>query len=79
MARKDRSYSHKSPSYNVQDTHRHAGINIYTYIMHNAITLSRKVKHTLPTFQGYDLARYKKCKIDIAIPRECGPSKKQER
>ena len=68
-------------------TYTHAVIYIYIYththkhiyIMHNAITQSRKVKHTLPTFQGYDLARYKKCKIDIAIPRECGPSKEQER
>ena len=29
-------------------------------------------------FQRYGPVRYKKCKIDIAIPRECGPSKEQE-
>ena len=29
-------------------------------------------------FQGYGLARYKKCKTNIAILKECGPSKKQE-
>ena len=46
--------------------------------MHNATTQSEKVKQTLPMFQGYGLVRYKKCKIDIAIPRECGPSKEQE-
>ena len=47
--------------------------------MHNAITQSWKVKQTLPTFQGYGLARYRKCKTDIAIPMERGPSKVQER
>ena len=42
--------------------------------MHNAITQSRKINQTLPTFQGYGLARYGKSKIDIATPRECGLS-----
>ena len=46
--------------------------------MHNAITQSEKVNQTLPTFQGYGPARYRKCKTDIVIPREHGPSKKQE-
>ena len=46
--------------------------------MYNAITQSRKVNQTLPTFQGYGSARYKKCITDIAIPRECNPSKGQE-
>ena len=32
----------------------------------------------MPTFQGYGLARYMKYKIDINIPKECGPSKEQE-
>ena len=32
----------------------------------------------MPTFQRYFLARYRKCKTDIAIPRKCGPSKEQE-
>ena len=74
MARKGHSHSHKSPSYKVHDhpyTHKH----IYTYIMHNAITQSKKVKQTLPTFQGYGPKRYIKCKTDIAIPKECRLSK----
>ena len=65
-------------------THTHAGIYIYiyiylhTYIVHNAITQSGKVNQTFPTFQRYGPARYGKCKSNIAIPRECDPSKKQE-
>ena len=47
--------------------------------MHNAITQSGKKNQTLPTFQGYGPARYRKCKIDIAIPKECCPSKEQEK
>ena len=47
--------------------------------MHNAITQSKKVKQTLPTFQGYGPKRYIKCKTDIAIPKECGLSKEQEK
>ena len=47
--------------------------------MHNATTQSRKVNQTLSTFQGYGPARYRKCKIDIVMPRECGPSKEQEK
>ena len=43
--------------------------------MHNAITQSRKINQTLPTFQGYGLARYGKSKTDIATPRERGLSK----
>ena len=43
--------------------------------MHNAIIQSRKVKLILPTLQGYGPARYKKCKTDILIPKERGPSK----
>ena len=70
------SNSHESPSYKVHD-HPHTGIYIYihTYIMHNTITQSRKVNQTLPTFQGYSPARYRKSKIDIAIRSEWGPSK----
>ena len=51
----------------------------YTYIMHNAITYSKKVKQTLPTSQRYSPTRYKKCKINIAIPKERGLRKEQER
>ena len=40
-------------------------VYMHTYIMHNAITQGRKVKKTLPKFQGYVLARYRKCKIDF--------------
>ena len=29
----------------------------------------------MPTLQGYGLAWYRKCKIDIAIPKERSPSK----
>jgi len=39
--------------------------------MHNAITQNKKVNQTLLTFQGYGPTRYRKCKTDIAIPREC--------
>ena len=38
-----------------------------------------KINHTLPTFQGYGLARYKKDKSDIAIPKELDPIKVQEK
>jgi len=54
-------------------------MNIYIYIMHNASTQNRKLNQTLPTFQGYGLARYKKSKSDIVIPKERGPSKVRER
>ena len=77
MTREGHSHSHESPSYKVHNfpyTSRYR----YTYIVHNATTQSEKVKQTLPMFQGYGPVRYKKCKIDIAIPRECGPSKEQE-
>ena len=47
--------------------------------MHNAITQSRKIKQTLPTFQGYGLASYRKCKTYIDIPMEHSPSKEQEK
>ena len=50
--------------------HTHTHTYIHTYIMYNAITQSKKVKQTLPTFQVYGQARYKKCKIDIDIPKE---------
>ena len=45
------------------------------HIMHNAMKQSGKVNQTLPTFQGYGPAKYKKCKIDIAILREHDLSK----
>ena len=63
------SCSHKSPSYKVHN-HPYTSRYRYTYIMHNVITQSGKVNQTLPTFQGYGPARYKKCKTDIAIPME---------
>ena len=44
-------------------------------IMHNAITQSKKINQTLPTFQGYGLTRYRKCKTNIIIPKERGLSK----
>ena len=47
--------------------------------MHNASIQSRKINQTLPTTQGYGLARYMKNKSNIAIPKEYGPSKVQER
>ena len=47
--------------------------------MHNVITQSKKVSQTLPTFQVYGPIKYRKCKTDIAIPRECGPSEEQEK
>ena len=79
----DHLHNHENPSYNVHDTHTHVGARTHThihickhiYIMHNAITHSKKVKQTLPTFQGYGPVRYRKCKTDIAIPRERNPSK----
>ena len=73
MVRKGHSRSHKSPSYKVHD-HPHTCRHINTYIMHNAITKRKKIKQTLPTFQRYGPAMYRKCKIDIAIPRERSPS-----
>ena len=60
-------------------THTHTHTHTYTYIMHNAITQSKKAKQTLPTFQGYGPTRYRKSKSKIFIPKECGPSKVQER
>ena len=46
--------------------------------MHNATTQSGKINQTLPMFQGYGLTRYRNCKTDIAIPKECGLGKEQE-
>ena len=43
------------------------------------LSYSRKIKQTLPTFQVYGPIRYRKCKTDIVIPRERGPSKEQEK
>ena len=43
-------------------THAHAYIYTHTYIMHNAIMQGRKVKQTLPTFQGYGPIRSRKSK-----------------
>ena len=74
MTRKGCSLSHESPSYKVHN-HPHTSIYRYTYIMHNAITQSKKVKQTLPTFQGHGPTRYRKCKKDIVILREHDPSK----
>ena len=66
-------------------THTHASIYICIYIyihIHTSCTMlshkARKVNQTLPTFQGYGPTRYRKCKIDITIPRERGTSKEQE-
>ena len=85
MAREGRSHIHKSLSYKVHDhpyTRRHIYIYIYTHT-HTSCTMpshrAGKVIRTLPTFQEYGLARYRKCKTNIAIPKECGPSKKQEK
>ena len=63
-------------------THTHIGIYIYIYTHTSCIMLSHragKVIQTLPTFQEFGLARYRKCKTNIAIPKERGPSKKQEK
>ena len=76
MTREGHSHSHESPSNKVHD---HPQAYIYTYIHQNAITQSKKVKQTLSIFQEYGLARYRKCKTDIAIPRECGQNKVHER
>ena len=46
--------------------------------MHNAITQSWKINQRLAMFQGYGLARYRKCKTNITIPMERGLSKEQE-
>ena len=78
MAREGCSRSHKSPSYKVHN-HPYTSIYRYTYIMHNAIIQSMKVKQTLLTSQGYSPVRYRKCKTNNAIPRECSPGKVQEK
>jgi len=66
MTREGHSRSHKSPSYKVH-YHQYIGMYRYTYIMRNAITQSRKVKQTLPTFQEYGPTMYRKYKLDITI------------
>ena len=43
--------------------------------MHNATTQSEESNQTLPTFQGYGPARYRKYKTDIVILKEHGLSK----
>ena len=66
-------------------THNQTNIYIYihththTYIMHNASTQSKKIKQTLSMFQGYGPTRYRKHKLDIAIPKERSPSKVSDR
>ena len=79
LTRRLNSFLKSYKVHNHPHMHRHIYIYIYTNIMHNAITQSRKVNQTLPTFQGYDTARYRKCKTNITIPRECNPSMEQER
>ena len=74
MTRKGHSRSHESPSYKVHN-HPYTSRYRYTYNMYNLTTQSEKVNQTLPTFQGYGPTRYRKCKTDIAIPREHCPSK----
>ena len=72
MTREGHSRSHECLSYKVHNhPHTHTGIYIY-----NAITQTEKVNQTLPKFLGYGPARYRKCKTDIAIPRERGRSKR---
>ena len=78
MTREGHSCRHKSPSYRVHN-HPYTSKYRYTYIMHNATTQSKKVNQTLPTFQGYGPVRYWKCKTNITIPSEHGPSKEQEK
>ena len=57
-------------------THIQIDIDIHTsYAMQ---LHRRKVNRTLPTFQEYRPVRYRKCKTDITIPRECGLSKERE-
>ena len=68
MARKGQSPTH-------MQAYTHTRAHTHTYIMHNAITQSRKIKKTLSTFQGYGPTRYRKCKTNIVIPKKCGPSK----
>ena len=62
----------------ITQTHTSKYIYIYICITHNAITQSGQVNQTLQTFQGIQ-ARYRKCKTDIAIPRERDSSKEQEK
>ena len=78
ITREGHTHRHESPSHKLHN-HPYTSKYRYTYIMHNATTQSRKVNQTLSTFQGYGPARYRKCKTNIAIPRECGPSKEQEK
>ena len=77
MTKEDHSCSHESLSYRVHN-HPYTSKYRYKYIIHNATTQSKKVNQTLPTFQWYGPVRYRKCKTDIAIPREHDPSKEQE-
>ena len=74
MTRDGDSHSNESPSYK-EYNHPYTSRYRYTYIMHNATTQSKKVNQTLPTFQGYGPARYRKYKTDIVILKEHGLSK----
>ena len=78
MTREGYSRSHKSLSYKVHND-QYTSRYKYTYNIHNATTQSGKINQTLPTFQGYGPARYRKCKTDIVIPRKHSPSKEQEK
>ena len=87
VTKEDRSHSHKSPSYKV---HNHPHINkqtylyIYIYIyvcmyvyMHHAqcYHIEQENKPNIAYVPRVS-TKYRKCKTDIAIPRECGTSKK---
>ena len=55
-------------------------VSIYIYIHHaQCYHTKRESKVEIANIPRAGPTRYKKCKIDIAIPRECGPSKEQER
>ena len=63
-------------------THKKANTHTHTHT-HTSCTMQAyrvaKINQTLPMFQGYGPARYKKDKLDIAVPKEHDPIKGQEK
>ena len=77
MTREGHLCSHESPSYKVNN-HPYTSRYKYTYIIHNATTQREKVNQTLPTFQRYGPARYRKYKQTLSYSGNAAQAKSRK-